>query len=380
MAPNFIGLSLEVWGVAAYLNPSVATLLRELRALSPGAHPGPVVRVGGGSADSSCFVPVGPMPTGCGYRITHAALAEYGAFAAREADLNVSYVVDVNFGRSPSPELAAAHVAALGAAGLWPRILAIEVGNEQDHYARLTAPEQRRSGAAHRWMGYDYAAYEAEFARYVAALRAAGLPRRRVQGGTWCCAPRRMDQGARVACAGGFLGNASRYLRHFAAELSSFSYHRYPTNHCAGGQVTPAELLADHASAAMAEWLRPLAAAAAAAGVAFVVGEGNSVACGGIAGVSDTFASALWALDFLSELSKAGVTLVNIHGGADVIYSPIAFGARGTLQVGPCGGGRRRFSCPHTRAHPPERRPHADPSHLLRNSPGALLTVHRHEP
>ena len=296
VAPNFIGLSLEVWGVAAYLNPSVATLLRELRALSPGAHPGPVVRVGGGSADSSCFVPVGPMPTGCGYRITHAALAEYGAFAAREADLNVSYVVDVNFGRSPSPELAAAHVAALGAAGLWPRILAIEVGNEQDHYARLTAPEQRRSGAAHRWMGYDYAAYEAEFARYVAALRAAGLPRRRVQGGTWCCAPRRMDQGARVACAGGFLGNASRYLRHFAAELSSFSYHRYPTNHCAGGQVTPAELLADHASAAMAEWLRPLAAAAAAAGVAFVVGEGNSVACGGIAGVSDTFASSLQAM------------------------------------------------------------------------------------
>ena len=82
-----------------------------------------------------------------------------------------------------------------------------------------------------------------------------------------------MDQGARVACAGGFLGNVSRYMRRFTRELLAFSYHRYPTNHCAGGRVSPAELLADHASAGMAEWLAPLASTAAAAGVEFVVGE-----------------------------------------------------------------------------------------------------------
>lgn len=273
------------------------------------------------------------MPTGCGHRITLQDLSDYGAFAAREADLNLSFVLDVNFGRSVSPALAAAHVAAVGEAGLWSRVHAVEIGNEQDHYARMSAQEQRSTGAAHRSMGYHYREYAGEFGSYVTALRVAGLPPKRVQGGTWCCAPNRMDQGARVACAGGFLSNLSNYLHGFAADLLSFSYHRYPTNHCAGGQVTPAELLADHASIGMAEWLAPLAASAAALSIDFVVGESNSVACGGISGVSDTFASALWVLDFLPQLSKAGVRMVNFHGGTDVVYTPIGFGSDGALQV-----------------------------------------------
>ena len=235
--PNLIGLSLEVWGVSRYLNRAVANLLRELRNLTPGAHPGPVLRIGGGSADSSCYVPSGPMPPGCGQRITLDDLRGYARFAETESDLNVSFVLDVNFGRSTDPHLAAAHIAAVGSVpGLWARVRAVEIGNEQDHYARLTPGEQRNSGAAHRSMNYHYHEYADEFRAYVSALRAAGMPRKRVQGGTWCCAPRRMDQGARVACAGGFLGNASRYMRAFASELTSFSYHRYPTNHCAGGR------------------------------------------------------------------------------------------------------------------------------------------------
>ena len=345
IAPNFIGLSLELFGVHYYLNSKVATLLRELRSLTPGAQPGPVLRIGGGSADASCFVDAGPMPSGCGHRITRADLAEYAAFAAREPDLNLSYVIDVNFGRSPSPDLAVAHVKALReTSGLWPLVKAIEIGNEQDHYARLTPQEQRSGGAAHRSMTYHYEEYATEFAAYIAALRGAGLPKRRIQGGTWCCAPNRMDQGARVACAGGFLGNVSNYLKRFASELLSFSYHRYPTNHCAGGQVTPSELLADHASIGMAEWMAPLAASAASSRIEFVVGEGNSVACGGIPGVSDTFASALWALDFLCLLSKAGVRQFNFHGGPDVVYTPIGFGRDGSLEVRPLYYGLRLFA------------------------------------
>jgi hypothetical protein len=41
--------------------------------------------------------------------------------------------------------------------------------------------------------------------------------------------------------------------------------------------------------------------------------ELNSVTCGGRAGVSDRFATALWAPDALFELLRAGVTAVNIH-------------------------------------------------------------------
>ena len=43
------------------------------------------------------------------------------------------------------------------------------------------------------------------------------------------------------------------------------------------------------------------------------VDEMNSVSCGGQAGVSDTFATALWALNTLFEMARAGVDGVNFH-------------------------------------------------------------------
>ena len=61
--------------------------------------------------------------------------------------------------------------------------------------------------------------------------------------------------------------------------------------------------------------LAQFVAMAEAKGVPFVVGESNSVSCGGGAGVSNTFASSLWVPHFLAELSKGGVERVNIHGG-----------------------------------------------------------------
>jgi hypothetical protein len=39
----------------------------------------------------------------------------------------------------------------------------------------------------------------------------------------------------------------------------------------------------------------------------------NAVSCGGVRGVSDTFASALWALNALFQFSRVGVDGVNFH-------------------------------------------------------------------
>lgn len=52
------------------------------------------------------------------------------------------------------------------------------------------------------------------------------------------------------------------------------------------------------------------------------VDELNSVSCGGTKGVSDTFASALWALDQSFTLAKAGVSGVNFHTVTNTVYSP----------------------------------------------------------
>ena len=57
--------------------------------------------------------------------------------------------------------------------------------------------------------------------------------------------------------------------------------------------------------------------------------------CGGQAGVSDTVASALWSLDFLPTLSKAGAVRMNLHGGPGGPYPPIAFEKNGSLQARP---------------------------------------------
>ena len=51
--------------------------------------------------------------------------------------------------------------------------------------------------------------------------------------------------------------------------------------------------------------------------------EGNSCYHGGQPGVSDAFASALWAADYLLRVAQGGYAGVNLHGGGEGYYSPI---------------------------------------------------------
>jgi hypothetical protein len=57
-------------------------------------------------------------------------------------------------------------------------------------------------------------------------------------------------------------------------------------------------------------------AAAAKMGVAYRMTEGNTVYRGGKPGLSDVFASALWAADYLLTLMTFGYSGVNLHGGS----------------------------------------------------------------
>ena len=55
------------------------------------------------------------------------------------------------------------------------------------------------------------------------------------------------------------------------------------------------------------------------AGLPLRLTEMNSVTCSGRRGVSDSFATALWAPDALFELLRAGVDGVNVHLRADAV-------------------------------------------------------------
>ena len=340
--PNFVGLSIEVSATAEMLVKPTAVLLSHLAATTPAPHAGPVLRIGGNSADESCFE---SNVTGCNHIITSDELKHYKAFAATAP--NVSFVVDVNFGRSPDPTLAAAHVRALGELDLWPLVSAVEIGNEIDIYAKPTAEEQREKG--HRSQSYDYGAYERDYAVFLSALQAAGLPHRRLQGGTYCSFSSEPPRGSFHSAA-----NFTRLLDAFGGEFATFSYHRYPTSTCGGASTSIGALLSDQSIGGQLELLAPYVAATTTArgpnrSVPFWIGEGNSASCGGQTNVSDTFAAALWAADFLATLSKGGVSGMNLHGGPRGPYLGVRRSGpsvrwvwREMLREATAGGGPRR--------------------------------------
>lgn len=140
---------------------------------------------------------------------------------------------------------------------------------------------------------YDYAAYKREYKAYADAL-APLTPGPRLRGGTWCTPD--------------WLKDWAGYMSDFGGGMNSVAFHRYPESKCHGSTPTLEGLMAEAATAGVAAATAPLAAAANKAGVAFHIGEGNSVSCGGAAGVSDVFGSALWAVDVLFSMSVINVT------------------------------------------------------------------------
>jgi hypothetical protein len=128
-----------------------------------------------------------------------------------------------------------------------------------------------------------------------------------------------------------------RHLDQFLAaepRVGIVTVHRYPLQRCFVTPASPAyptiaHLLDPAASRGLAAGVAPYAALAHARGARLRVDEMNSVACGGARGVSDTFASALWALDSLFAMARAGVDGVNIHTFPGARYAPFSFSRAG---------------------------------------------------
>ena len=85
-------------------------------------------------------------------------------------------------------------------------------------------------------------------------------------------------------------------------------------------------------------------AAAANAGVPFLVTETNSYYNNGPDGVVDSFASALWIIDHFFHLAALGAAGANVHGGGEGGYTPIWDSAGTVLIVRPLYYGMRLFS------------------------------------
>jgi hypothetical protein len=111
--------------------------------------------------------------------------------------------------------------------------------------------------------------------------------------------------------------------------------HEYPYSGCVP-RLSPLyptikRVLSESATAGMAAAVRPSLLLAHRAGFPFRLTELNSVTCGGLPGVSNTFATALWAPDALFELMRTGVNGVNVHVRAYAVNGAFGLGPLGIV-------------------------------------------------
>jgi Glycosyl hydrolase family 79 C-terminal beta domain len=294
---GFVGLSLEYPALEAYAGSdpsSVDPVFEQLiRNLAPGQSP--IMRIGGNSADRTWWPVAGvSRPAGVTFDINRQWLDVTRALAQK---LGAHLILGVNL-EQDSPQLAAAEARALIDGVGRQSVRALELGNEPDLYPAF--PWYRSAGHAvfGRPKSYDEAAFTRDFAGFTGALPQVPLAGPSLSGMMW-----------------------TRDLGQFLAaepNLGLVALHRYPLQVCLTQRTsarypTIARLLSPATSTGLADSFAPYVALARAHGLSLRVDELNTVSCGTDPAVSKSFASALWALDTLFGLLRAGVSGVNIH-------------------------------------------------------------------
>ncbi len=181
------------------------------------------------------------------------------------------------------------------------RLVAFQLGNEPDLF--------NRNGL--RPKTWDVDDYLADWERFFKAIRA------RV--------PNAPFAGPDTAGNVKWLMPFARKFKHDVDFLSSHYYAEGPPTNPA---MTIARLMKPDSH--LEKEIAAFQHAGQVSGLSFRMTETNSCYDGGKPGVSNTFASALWAGDLMYQLAAAGSTGINFHGGGYGWYTPIA----GTTEAG----------------------------------------------
>jgi hypothetical protein len=295
---GFLGLSLEYPAVEAYAGTDPTAidpvLVQLIRNLTPGQRP--VLRIGGDSTDWTWWPTPGvAQPPGVTYTLGQQWLNVTRALAT---GLGARLILGINLA-ADNRELAASEARALISGLGSGSIQALELGNEPELYGAFawyrTPSGQVVTG---RPAGYDYTGFARDFTDFGQALPHYALAGPAISGTGWF-----------------------PDLWQFAAaepDLRLLTVHRYPLQSCftkpgMARYPTVAGLLSNAASPGLADGLAPSIAVAHRRGLKMRIDELNTVSCGAAPRVSGTFASALWVLDTLFELTRAGADGVNIH-------------------------------------------------------------------
>jgi len=287
---RFLGLSFEVAALAELARDgSQGNLVSLLRSLGPG-----VLRFGGVTADED----VGwtdsqtPRPAWASSVIGPADMRALGVLARRSGWKVLLTVGLAHYEpQSAAREVAAAH-AALG-----ENLEAIEIGNEPDSLGRHGYREEP-------WFSE---AYTEEVTSYREAID-------------------RLTPGIEIAgpdVSGSGLFPDWGYTEAVTQAPALLTGHHYPLGCAQSPSIT--RLLSSESRYYAALSLETYMRVARNAGIPFRLDESNSVSCGGVAGISNTYASALWAAGYIAQAMDAGTVGINLQGNPDNCpgYTPL---------------------------------------------------------
>lgn len=263
-----------------------------------------VLRIGGNSVDENVWTPEGKGQTS-----GQIAPSDVDALASFLQATGWTCIYGVNLGGSATgattPALAAAEVSYV-VQKLGRSLVGIEIGNECENY--------RDPGSFYQ-NNWTVEMFETLWLQYHAAIVA-------LTPNAPICGP------AAGSNVDGWTIPFGEYVTDKKINLLTQHYYRGPGT---ASTATLADLISP--DAALISELAQLKDGAESIGVPFRMAECNSYWSGGTAGISNAYASSLWAIDMIFNCALGGAVGVNFQGGNRGTYTPIADN-QGTV-VGP---------------------------------------------
>jgi hypothetical protein len=281
VASRFLGLSFEVAALAELAQDGErGNLVGLLRSLGPG-----ILRFGGITADENVAWsdPATPAPAWASSTIGPTQMRELGVLARRSG-----WEVLLTVGLAHYEPAAAAREVAAAHSALGPYLAAVEIGNEPNAYGNHGFRELP-------WIAQGY---EEEVSGYREAIDALtpGIP----------------IAGPDVSGSGVFAEWGGEEA--LAQTPILLTGHHYPLGCAQRPAPTIEALLSAAGRGAAARSLASYMLVSRSNGIPLRMDEINSVSCGGVPGISDTFASALWATGYITQAMADGVEGINFEG------------------------------------------------------------------
>jgi hypothetical protein len=112
----------------------------------------------------------------------------------------------------------------------------------------------------------------------------------------------------------------TNFIRDEHSSVSMITQHLYPIGYETGGTIP--DLLSSKTDSSEIGAITQTLSSATAQHLPLRLGETNSALHGGLSGISNVYASALWAVDYMLLMAEHGVAGVNFHGKLAVCESP----------------------------------------------------------